>query len=291
MKTQTAVKIVKGPKYNIGAPTLENITPNRATAWLDRNTSNRKLRDGVVEKYAADMLNGNWTECIVPIVFYENGDVADGQHRLWAIIESNTTQEFFVLRGLSREAGLNIDTGLSRTLVDNARISGVNADLTNEMLAIARALDAGQRTREAMSNTTRLELYEKHEAAIKWTCSYGPTGKGLRNQCTMSAIARAWYHEEDKERLARFCKVLSTGLIGHENETAAVAVRNMFLMNKNAHLNQLFRENFLRTQTAIKAFMKGKVIQKIRASAEEPYPLPMAPTKYQTVRRTSKKAK
>lgn len=287
MKTTSAAKT---PKYHLSSPLLETITPRVATDWLNRNTGNRKLRDGVVDKYASDMLRGNWTECIVPIAFYENGDVADGQHRLWAIIESGTTQRFFVLRGLTREAGLNIDTGLGRSLVDNSRISGVNVDLTNEMLSIARTLDAGHRTREALSNATRLELYEKHKDAIKWVCAHGPTGKGLRNQCTMSAVARAWYNEADKERLARFCKVLSTGLIGNEDEAAAVAVRNMFLMNRNAHLNQLFRENFLRTQVAIKAFMKGKPVHRMRTPTEEPYPLPMAPTKVQ-IKRWSRKKK
>jgi len=118
MKQATTVKV---PSYRLNPPVLETITPTKAHTWLNRNTSNRKLRDGWVEKYASDMRAGKWTECIVPIVFYENGDIADGQHRLWAIIESDTPQRFFVLHGLTREAGLNIDTGGGRNLVDNAR--------------------------------------------------------------------------------------------------------------------------------------------------------------------------
>lgn len=118
---------------------IERVTPKKATEWLNANTSNRKLRDGVVEKYAEDMRHGRWTRCTAPICFYEDGDVADGQHRLWAIIESDTTQEFAVLRGLSRADGLNIDTGLNRSLVDNARISGADKDLSNAALTGARS--------------------------------------------------------------------------------------------------------------------------------------------------------
>ena len=71
--------------------TIENISPQQAEKMLNSNKGNRKLRDGVVEKYALDMVSGNWTQCPVPISFLQNGDVADGQHRLWAIIESITT--------------------------------------------------------------------------------------------------------------------------------------------------------------------------------------------------------
>jgi len=38
-------------------PRVEKITPAKATTYLDRNRSNRKLRDGVAEKYADDMRN------------------------------------------------------------------------------------------------------------------------------------------------------------------------------------------------------------------------------------------
>lgn len=278
MKQANAVKTAS---YKLNAPVLEIITPAKANVWLNRNTSNRKLRDGVVEKYTADMLAGKWTECIVPIVFYENGDIADGQHRLWAIVESDTTQRFFVLQGLSREAGLNIDTGLGRTLVDNARISGINTDITNEMTAAARALESGNRTSKALSNSSLLALVEKHKDALKWVCSHGPRGKGLRNQCILAAVARAWYHTDDKERLARFCQVVSTGMMQDASESAAVALRNVFLANRNVHLNQMFRANFLLSQSAIKTFMKGNAVTRLRTPTEEPYPLTTKPLTFE----------
>lgn len=285
MKQATAVKV---PSYKLNPPVLETITPAKANTWLNRNTSNRKLRDGWVEKYASDMRAGKWTECIVPIVFYENGDIADGQHRLWAIVESDTTQRFFVLHGLTREAGLNIDTGGVRNLVDNARISGLNPDITNEMTAAARALESGNRTSKALSNSSLLAIVEKHEAALKWVCSHGPRGKGLRNQCILAAVARAWYYIEDKDRLARFCQVVSTGIMLDPSESAAVALRNLFLMNRNVHLNQLFRANFLLSQSAIKAFMKGSPITRLRSPTEEPYPLTTEPMELSFVKRKAR---
>lgn len=252
----------------------ETITPKKAEQYLVRNTSNRKLREGVAEKYAADMKRGKWTECPVPIVFYENGDVADGQHRLWAIIESDTPQKFYVGRGLSREAGLNLDTGLTRTLVDNARISGLDGGLTNELIACARAVEEGDRQSRGYSNAKRLELVEKHREAATWACAHGPRGRTIRNQCVLSAMARAWYHEPDKQKLERFAKVLTTGLADGEVESSAIALRNYLLSRKNAHLNQLFRETFLKVQNAIHYFMRGKKLMIIKVVKDEMYPRP-----------------
>src|SRR4051794_1259299 len=111
--------------------TVEKIGPKKAEQWINANKTNRSLRAGVVEQYAGDMRNGNWTQCTAPIAFYEDGDLADGQHRLYAIVESDTTQTFSVARGLERRDGLNIDTGLVRSVVDNARISGLETGLSN----------------------------------------------------------------------------------------------------------------------------------------------------------------
>lgn len=255
-------------------PVIESISPDKAEKYLNRNTSNRKLRDGVVDKYAHDMKNDNWTECIAPIAFYENGDVADGQHRLWAIIESGKTQKFYVLRNVSRDAGLNIDTGLSRTVVDNARISGMDTGLTNELVSVARAAEYGTRQRDAIPNSLKLDIVEKHRAAGDWACAHGPRGMSIRNQCTLAAVARAWYHETDKEKLSRFCKVLSTGVVSGEHETAAIALRNHLQTKRNAHLNQVFNETFLKVQNAIEHFMNDKPMAFARVPRAEPYALP-----------------
>lgn len=253
----------------------EVITPKRAEDFLNRNTNNRKLRDGVVEKYAQDMKDGKWTECTVPIVFYDNGDVADGQHRLWAVIESGHNQKFFVLRGLPRSAGLNIDNGLGRTLVDNARISGSDGDLSNELVCVARCVDLGSRfTGRNPSNALALQYVKMHEEASRWAIKHGPMGKFMRNSMSLTAIARAWYLEEDKDRLARFCKVLGDGFSEGDQESAAVAIRNYLVQNgRTTILAPFWRDTFLKMQNAIYHFMRGRQLMVIKRVSEEAYPL------------------
>lgn len=254
---------------------IETVTPDKATAWINQNKSNRKLRDGVVEKYADDMKRGRWTNCPEPISFYADGDLADGQHRLWAIVESQTEQIFPVARGLSREDGLNINTGMARTLVDAGRISGRDPNLSNTLISTARAIAEGSPAGSAKSNAARLVMVEDHREAASWAVSNGPKAKYLRNALVLAAIGRAWYHEADTDRLKRFCDVLNTGLCEGEAEHAAVVLRNYLLQRASASSSAaLWRDSFLKVQNAISYFMRGKKLTVIKSTAEEVYPLP-----------------
>jgi len=270
---------MKEPKVS---RTLIAVTPSIAEAWLNANETNRKLRPGVVERYAADMQSGRWTECLVPIAFYEDGTLANGQHRLWAICESGVTVQFEILRGLSKEAGLNIDTGLNRTLVDNARISGEYPNLTNEFVSAARAVNDGVhgsalqtgRKQGVRSHAQSLEICERFTESVGWAVTHGPRGKLLRNGVTLGAVARAYMLEKDRDRLAKFCKVLTTGFYDNADETAAVALRTL-LMSSGSYTStsNVWREAFLRTQHAIHAFMHHKPLKTIRSPEVEAYPL------------------
>lgn len=253
---------------------LESVTPEKAEVWLNKNNNNRNLRDGVAEQYANDMRNGNWTQCPESISFYDDGDLADGQHRLWAIIESGTTQRFPIVRGLNRQDGLNINTGLSRTIIDNGRISGLDTELSHTLVAAARAVELGAVTTSRQSNADKLVVVTKHREACTWAINHLPFAKNIRNAITLGAISRAYYVETDHEKLARYCQVLATGFADGEHESAAVAMRN-YLLAKGALTthHSLWRDTFLKVQSSIANFMKGRKLTVIRGVAEETYPL------------------
>lgn len=259
---------------------FERITPAMAQSWLNRNKGNRKLRDGVVEKYAEDMRQGRWTRCAMPISFYVDGEVADGQHRLWAIVESGVPQEFLVLRDLAREDGLNIDTGLSRTIVDAGRISGIDKNLSVELVATARAITMGgpHADSKRSSNAAKLEMVAAHRAAAEWAIHNGPRGKNLRNAVTLAAIGRAWYHhQDDLDTLKRFCDVMSSGLPDAPGEFAAVALRNYMLQKANiATTTAMWVDTFRKAQAAIRSFMDARSLKVIKTQSTEAYPLKSA---------------
>ena len=252
----------------------ELVTPAAAAKFLNSNTNNRKLRTGLAEQYAKDMAAGNWTNCTAPIVFYEDGSLADGQHRLWALVESETTQSFIIVRDLDRASGMNIDTGKIRTVVDNARISGVADYLTNSLIAVCRAIEDGTFQAGQYSNARKLATTEKHREAGEFAIKYGPKGKHLRNQVVLGAVGRAYLAGVDRELLQRFGDVVSTGFADGAKESAGISLRN-YLLSKGtaATRSALWVETFLKVQNAIKYFVAGKQLTIIKATSDEAYPL------------------
>lgn len=99
---------------------------------------NRTVSLDTVRKYARDMTEDRWLWTGEPIQLDHDGFVRNGQHRLLAVIESGTTQDFFVVKDLDPLAQLVIDVGRPRTIANQMHMSGVhNATLS---AAIANVL-------------------------------------------------------------------------------------------------------------------------------------------------------
>lgn len=257
--------------------TRQRVAPSLAEEWLNRNDANRHLRRGVVEQYAADMEAGAWGHCTTPIAFYSDGNLADGQHRLWAVVESGKPQEFYVVRGLSRSDGLNIDTGAPRTVVDAGKISGLDPHLSTGLISACRSIEEGRGGHTRTSHAHKMAWVNAHREAGEWVTAHGPKGRKLMGGAVMGAVGRAWYHVEDHDKLMRFCDVVSKGFSEGQHESAAVSLRN-YLLSSAADLNSsaLWRDTFLKTQNAIYYFMASRPLTVIRTITEERYPL--APT-------------
>lgn len=249
----------------------ELITPEKAEKYLNMNKGNRSLRVGVVEKYAYDMKTGNWTECVVPITFYEDGDIADGQHRLYAIVESGVAVKFLVLRGFPRTAGLNIDTGVARNLVDNAKIAGLADSLTHNLLSAAWFYEHGFKCRKGMSGAHRLAIAEKHRTVCMWALNHCPQVKGFRSAPIIAAVARAYAQGENESRIVEFAKVLTSGLSNGYEDYAAVSLRN-YVIGRNFYSAD-GRDLFLKAMNALSYFLKRRPLKSIKTVEAEAFPL------------------
>lgn len=97
----------------------EIITPNLAAEILrKRNLYNRSLKKRTVDAYARDMENGNWRATGEPIVIDEKGILANGHHRLQAVLQSGQSIISLVVRGVSPESVDNMDQQAKRTAAD-----------------------------------------------------------------------------------------------------------------------------------------------------------------------------
>jgi hypothetical protein len=102
------------------------ITPTMAKELLEKNISNRRVKGKVVAKYATDMLNGLWLEDTGELITISKlGVLLNGQHRLLAIIKSNTSHKMHLATNAPDEVFRVIDTGSSRTTGDIFKIDNI----------------------------------------------------------------------------------------------------------------------------------------------------------------------
>ena len=94
------------------------ITPDEAMKMLEKNQLNRKLSTRLVTKYSQAMRDGEWLFDGSPIRLDDKGNLLDGQHRLWAVIESELPQTFLVVEGVEEITMAVMDTGKSRSFAD-----------------------------------------------------------------------------------------------------------------------------------------------------------------------------
>lgn len=86
------------------------LTPEMAAALLEANQSNRPIRDHHVTRIADQIAKGKWRFNGDTIKIAVTGDVLDGQHRLWAVIEAKRPVETILVRGIEKAAFATIDT-------------------------------------------------------------------------------------------------------------------------------------------------------------------------------------
>lgn len=96
--------------------TVETIGPAAATQMLARQVvGQRTLNNGRVARYADDIRNQYWEVTHQGIAFDEDGMLMDGQHRLAAIVLSDTPTPVLVFRNVPTEFFYLVDGGFSRS--------------------------------------------------------------------------------------------------------------------------------------------------------------------------------
>lgn len=252
---------------------IEKITPEVAYGYLDRNTHNRKVSDSVVQRFAKMMREGKWNLTHQGIAFNTEGVLSDGQHRLWAVIESGKTVEMMVTRGVEPEAMLAIDQNYARTTVDSINIV-FGTKFQRVHGAVANAMKGSLR----QVKTNRPDVYEmrsyleKHGNKIEKAVSFFKPRKPLvSNASIMGVIARALYTNTE-DRVQQFVTTLIHGIVESAEDTPAILLRNFILERQKGSQDPVVV--YAKTERALKAFLDGDRIDKLFGAADELFPLP-----------------
>lgn len=240
---------------------IVQVTPELATTWLEnKNTHNRKVVQTNVDRIAQEINEGRWRLNHQGIAFDENGNLVDGQHRLWAIVLTGKTVPVRVFTGISREAVETIDVGERRSNLDVIRLSGNAEQFNSAHMSIVRAMYNTRKNRSKRLSVgverARLML---HEQAIHFAVKYlySCNAPKVRTALLGSLIARAYY-SEDHNKLIRFCEVMKNGCANNTTESAAVLLWRYLFSSKED-----FHTKYGKAQRAMRAFLDGTPMTKL----------------------------
>jgi len=219
---------------------IEQVTPEVAESFLDTMKANRKLSTNRVTQLAQQMKEGLWIFDGSPIRFNDAGELVDGQHRMWAIIEAQHTAEFLIVRGVEKKAMATMDTGKSRSFSD---VLGLNNPGLNDLGPIAAftqllyrwidgrrgsALTTGrQGLGQSVPNGVMLDFFAENKERIVEVSGRSRTKpysiRGISASVTALAI---WEFEQiDAGDMSDFFTKLSTGA-GLEPDSPILVLRN-----------------------------------------------------------------
>ncbi len=188
------------------------ITPDLAREWLETRGNNRKVSDSVVNTYAKDMAEDRWVFNGAPIQFDEDGKLLNGQHRLWAVIESGVTIDSVVQWGIPRESQATIDAGAKWQTKDILYMQGEKnaACLTATLRWLKREEGGNMLSSDAMSNSAASEVLDRHpnvRHSVDFVHAY---------KLPMPPAAAAYLHyrvsPEDQDKADEFFRRLSDGV-------------------------------------------------------------------------------
>lgn len=229
-KTAIAGKDVT-TEYGISAK-VEHITPEIARTYLTHNTDNpRKLDLKTVEKYASDIKSNLWEVNGEGIVFNKAGELVNGQHRLYAILNANVAADVLVVRGVDDNVRI-YDSGKTRSARDALKISGI--ELPIQATSAARLLVSKF---QPIGRNAEIAYISQHEADLRRayvaTCLGGPAKASNKAACVLGSYLMLRTKRAQKHDVESFYNVFNakrkTALENEEQDvSSALVARTMF---------------------------------------------------------------
>lgn len=174
------------------------ITPALASQMLKNNNNcNRKISNNTVYSYSNDMKNGKWIDNNIPItICSDTNDIADGQHRLAAVVHSGIPR-YFTINYLPLERCTGFDMNRVRSTSDILSIShNLEPNMASRyIVAIVNVLlrvDADGYLRHAGSRTSAFAVESfiiNNRQLLNWWLSIVPSKTLFRAPESAAIIA------------------------------------------------------------------------------------------------------
>lgn len=208
---------------------LMTITPSRAAEWLEKGEANRRLKQRHIDRLVGIIVRDEWDPNNgETIKISRAGGVVDGQHRLWAIVESNKSVKALVAFNVPVKSFDTIDSGVGRSGLDTLVVDGIRTGTTRKYASILSAtakmlyalelagsmpklLNNGGRFPARVENKNILELVNRRPELYESATFVGslPHVRGI-HKSTMTFL-HVVFNKKHSEKAARFMERLYSG--------------------------------------------------------------------------------
>ena len=224
--------------------TFVMVSPDVARFYLSKSVGNFRFASGktvdntVVNRYAADMMSGNWTLSPQGIIFDEYDRLIDGHHRLRAIIKSGVTILMAVTTGAPAESVKVLDTGLKR----NPHLILAHTDGINKVAASKRGWSTAKMHFYYLADRIKAKAKMVPDSDIKkFVCEYADKieiavhcAEHESNKVRLTSNAACYYAALSAlscgvkaSVIDEFFTIVATGIYENNGQTAAVVFKNV----------------------------------------------------------------
>ena len=218
---------------------IETVTVVAAHQMLSNMVeSQRNKRPYYIKALAAEMRDGRWKlspDCLLLV----RGKLANGQHRLTALVEVGKSQQFIVMRCDDEELYSVLDCGKARTLADGMAVeyASVIASAARKIIALDKGLGGMKTGGHGLASITRGEQWEfiqANESGLRDVAE-------LANRCYMKA-------KHESKRTSMTPSVAATlAFIGNRIDAAKTKafIETAFSGEPSGNAAWMFRESMI----------------------------------------------
>jgi hypothetical protein len=232
------------------------VTPELAAEWLSLNHVNRRLRQRQVELYMSLIKSNEWRvgEPIHFEGYLDDGtaQLVNGQHRLTAIIRTETAVPVLVVQGVQRGSQVYLDTGARRNLGDVLRMERDVSDPSGlaPIIRLGFLYDAGRIMEtytggggNAVTNGELLSWYDRNAGGMDVVLASGRRVRREQNgNMPAGSVARLLFDRLDADQADVFFDDLCSG-VGLLSGDPVLAMRSWYT-TRPARAARLIRSTF-----------------------------------------------
>lgn len=255
---------------------IKRINKEIAQVLLENNISNRKLDKNHVSELTTFMKEGSFKSSGDPIRIAKNGRLLDGQHRLQAIVNSETEQDLVVVSDLEEEVFDVIDTGKIRGAHDFLHImsvpsANIQSGIIKAVLSFEKGVDVtgGANKKKYAAGFKVVERYKSNPTYWDETSRFA---SNLYSKCKMLKPSE-WgllihvFSRIDKACAIEFLEKLSNG-VGLDTTDPILILRNKLMGYKmTPHLCVSVKMKLGLTFIAWNHYRKGSSLKLLRFNA------------------------